>query len=35
MKVMDNKDKLIEENIELWGSSDASKFDLMTKLVNL
>ena len=35
MRILDQKDRLIDENLKFFESQDVSKFDLMNKLVQL
>ena len=35
MRILDQKDRLIDENLKFLESQDVSKFDLMNKLVQL
>lgn len=35
MRILDQKDRLIDENLKCLESQDVSKFDLMNKLVQL
>ena len=35
MRILDQKDRLIDENLKFLESQDVSKFDLMNKLVEL